>query len=165
MLKIVRVKSANTVWDFREISVNSPQQSMRMKSKYLLDQSDKGIIEGDQIEVAAFSLESFAYLTGLVTSNNKVGSISARSHIANRQEAWFDQNQSGCSGAITGSVIIGCDQPSQICKRLKRKSSYFNLVTFDNTLINQNFDDHLLCSISKTYLFFQLDFTRKSPLN
>ena len=33
------------------------------------------------------------------------------------------------------SVMIGFDQPSQICKRLKTKSSYFNLVTFDKTLI------------------------------
>ena len=41
----------------------------------------------DQIEVAAFSLESFVYLTGLVTANNNAGSNSARSHIANRQEA------------------------------------------------------------------------------
>ena len=96
----------------------------------------EGIIEGDQIEVAAFSLESFAYLTALVTANNNAGSLSARSHIANRQEAWFDLNQSACSGAITASVIIGCDQPSQIYKRLKRKSCYFNLVTSDNTLVN-----------------------------
>ena len=47
----------------------------------------KGIIEGDQIELADFSLESFAYLTGLVTVNHNAGSNSARSHIANRQEA------------------------------------------------------------------------------
>ena len=72
----------------------------------------EGIIEGDQIQEAAFSLESFAYLTGLVTANNNAGSNSARSHIVNRQEAWFDLNQSACSGAITVSVIIGCDQPS-----------------------------------------------------
>ena len=38
----------------------------------------QGIIEGDQIEVAAFSLESFAYLTGLVTANNNAGSNCAR---------------------------------------------------------------------------------------
>ena len=47
----------------------------------------EGIIEGDQIEVAAFSLESFAYLTGLVTANHNADSNSARSHIANGQEA------------------------------------------------------------------------------
>ena len=38
----------------------------------------QGIIEGDQIEVAAFCLESFAYLTGLVTANHNAGSNSAR---------------------------------------------------------------------------------------
>ena len=43
---------------------------------------NKGIIEGGQIEVAAFSLESFAYLTGRVTANHKAGSNSARSHLA-----------------------------------------------------------------------------------
>ena len=77
---------------------------------------------------------SFAYLTGLVIANNNAVSNSDRSNITNRQEAWFDLNQSACFGAITASIIIGCDQPSQIYKRLKRKSSYFNLVTFDNTL-------------------------------
>ena len=41
-------------------------------------ESGQGIIEGDQIEVAAFSLESFVYLTGLVTVNNNAGSNSAR---------------------------------------------------------------------------------------
>ena len=61
-------------------------------------------VEGDQIEVAAFSLESVAYLTGLVTANNNASSNSAKSHIANRQEAWFDLNQSACSGAFTVSV-------------------------------------------------------------
>ena len=70
----------------------------------MCDQKD--IIEGDQIEVAAFSLQPFAYLTGLVTANNNDGSNSVRSHIANRQEAWFDLNQSACSDAITASVII-----------------------------------------------------------
>ena len=44
-----------------------------------------GIIDGDQIEEAAFSLKSFAYLTGLVIANDNAGSNSARSHIANRQ--------------------------------------------------------------------------------
>ena len=38
----------------------------------------QGIIEGDQIVVAAFYLESFAYLTGLVTANHNAGSNSAR---------------------------------------------------------------------------------------
>ena len=109
---------------------------------------DWDIIEGDQVEVAAFSLESFAYLTGLVTANNKVGGNSARSHIANRQEVWFDLNQSACSGAFTASVIIECDQPSQICKRLKRKSSYFNLVTFNNTL---SFENSARCG--ESYIF------------
>ena len=94
----------------------------------------KGIIEDDQIKVAAFSLESFAYLTGLVIANNNASSNSARSHIANRQEAWLYLNQSACSNAITASVMIGCDQTNQISKRLKIKSSYFNLATFDNTL-------------------------------
>ena len=36
------------------------------------------IIEGKQIEVAAFYLESFAYLTGLVTANHNAGFKSAR---------------------------------------------------------------------------------------
>ena len=36
------------------------------------------IIEGDQIEVAAFYLESFGYLTGLITANHTAGSNSAR---------------------------------------------------------------------------------------
>ena len=58
-----------------------------------------GIIEGDQIKVADFEL--FAYLTGLVAANNNAGSNNARSHIAKRQEAWFDLNQSACSGAMT----------------------------------------------------------------
>ena len=49
--------------------------------------SFQGIIEGDQIDVADFYLESFAYLTGLVTANHNAGSNSARSHIANRIEA------------------------------------------------------------------------------
>ena len=44
----------------------------------------EGIIESDRIVVAGFSLESFAYLTELVTDNNNAGSNSARSHIANR---------------------------------------------------------------------------------
>ena len=44
----------------------------------------QGIIEGDQIEIAAFSLESFAYLTGLVTANNNADSNSARSHYCLR---------------------------------------------------------------------------------
>ena len=52
---------------------------------------NKGIIEGDQIEVAAFSFESFAYLTGLVIANNNAGSNSVRSHIAKRQEPCFLQ--------------------------------------------------------------------------
>ena len=38
---------------------------------------NEGIIEGDRIEVTAFSLESFAHLTGLVTANNNAGSNSA----------------------------------------------------------------------------------------
>ena len=53
-----------------------------------------------------------------------------------RQAAWFDFNQSACSGAITANAIIGCDQPSQICNRVKRKSSYFNLVTFHYTFLS-----------------------------
>ena len=81
--------------------------------------SKKGIIEDDQIEVAAFYLKSFAYLTGLVTANRNAGCYSARSHIANRQEAWLYLNQSVCSGTITAIAMIGCDRPSQICKRLK----------------------------------------------
>ena len=56
---------------------------------YYIFLNKQGLIEGDQIEVAAFSLESFAYLTGLVTANHNTGSNSARSHIANRQEAWY----------------------------------------------------------------------------
>ena len=44
----------------------------------------EGIIESDQIEVAAFYLESFAYLTGPVIANHNAGSNSTRSHIANR---------------------------------------------------------------------------------
>ena len=43
----------------------------------------QGIIEGEQIEVAAFSLESFAYLTGLVTTKNNAGSKSARARRLN----------------------------------------------------------------------------------
>ena len=54
----------------------------------------QGIIEGDQIKVAAIYLESFAYLTGQVTANHNAGSNSARSHIGNRQEAWLYLNQS-----------------------------------------------------------------------
>ena len=73
-----------------------------------------GIIEGDQIEVAAFSLL----------------------HIWLRWSQPIITQAVMRSGAITVSIIICCDQPSQICKRLKRKSSYFNLVTFDNTLPN-----------------------------
>ena len=95
--------------------------------------SKKGIIEDDQIEVAAFYLKSFAYLTGLVTANHNAGNNNARSQVK-RQEAWLYLNQSACSGAFTASVMIDCNQPSQICKRLRIKSSYFNLVTFDNTL-------------------------------
>ena len=38
----------------------------------------KGIIEGDQIEVAAFYLESYAYLTGLLTANHNAGCNSDR---------------------------------------------------------------------------------------
>ena len=72
---------------------------------------------------SCFFLEFFAYLTGLVTANHKAGSNSAGSYIANRQEAWFDLNHSACSGAIAASVIIGCDQPSQICTRLKKKAA------------------------------------------
>ena len=94
----------------------------------------EGIIEGDQTELAAFSLEFFAYLTGLVTANNNAAAIAPDHIYANRQEAWFDLNQSACSVAIAASVIIDCNQPSQICKKLKRKRSYINLVTFDNTL-------------------------------
>ena len=37
-----------------------------------------GIIEGDQIGVATFCLESFAYVTGLVTANHNAGSNSTR---------------------------------------------------------------------------------------
>ena len=33
----------------------------------------QGINECDQIEVAAFYLEAFAYLTGLVTANHNAG--------------------------------------------------------------------------------------------
>ena len=51
--------------------------------------SSGDIIEGDQIEVDAFYLESFAYLPELVTANHNAGSNSARSHIANRQEKWL----------------------------------------------------------------------------
>ena len=47
-------------------------------------------MEGDQIEATAFSLESFVYLTGLVTANNNADTNSARSQIANRQEGWFN---------------------------------------------------------------------------
>ena len=54
---------------------------------------DQGIIEGDQIQVAVFYLESFAYLTGLVTANDNADSYSARSQIANKQEAWLYLNQ------------------------------------------------------------------------
>ena len=42
-----------------------------------ITKSEQGIIEGDQIEVAAFSLDSFAYLSGLATANNNAGSNSA----------------------------------------------------------------------------------------
>ena len=83
-----------------------------MNGKEESNQTEQGIIEGDQIEVASFYLESFAYLTGLVTASHNAGSNSARSHIANRQEAWLYLNQSAYSGAITASVMIGCDQPS-----------------------------------------------------
>ena len=44
----------------------------------LLADINRSIIEGYQIEVAAFYLESFAYLTGLVTANHNAGSTSAR---------------------------------------------------------------------------------------
>ena len=81
---------------------------------------------------SCFYLESFAYLIGPVTANHNVGSNSARSHIANRQKAWLYLNQSACSGAITASVVIGCDRPNM--QKTQDKSSYFNLVTFDNTL-------------------------------
>ena len=37
-----------------------------------------GILEGDQIEVAAFYLESFAYLAALVITNHNAGSNSAK---------------------------------------------------------------------------------------
>ena len=49
----------------------------------------KGIIEGDQIEVAAFCLESFAYLTGLVTANNNAGSNRTRAHRMIQTEPCF----------------------------------------------------------------------------
>ena len=118
------------------------------------------MIEGDQIEVAAFSLESFAYLTWLVTANNNAGSNTARSYIAKRQEAWFDLNQSACSGAITASVTIGYDQTIQICKRLKRKSSYFNLVTSDKYLnYVSDFLETLLLANVRYFLIDSLDET------
>ena len=86
-----------------------------------------GIIEGDQIEVAAFSLEYFAYLTGPASN-------SARARRWIQIGPCFLPIGYMLSGAITASVIIGCDQPSQICKILKRKTSCFSLATFDNTL-------------------------------
>ena len=95
----------------------------------------QGIIAGDQIEVAAFSLASFTYLTRLVTAYNNAGSNSARARRLIQICLCFLPFGYIWSGAITASVIIGCDQHSQICKRFKRKSSYFNLVTFDNTLL------------------------------
>ena len=50
------------VANFKVVVANLPE------SVFLCNQ---GIIEGDQIEVAAFYLESFAYLTGLVTADHK----------------------------------------------------------------------------------------------
>ena len=48
------------------------------KNSHYVGTEIEGIIEGDQIEVAVFYLESCAYLTGLVTANHNAGSNSAR---------------------------------------------------------------------------------------
>ena len=69
----------------------------------------QGIIEGDQIEVAAFSLASFTYLTGLVIDNNNAGSNSARARRLIQIEPCFLPIGYVWSGAITTSIIIGYD--------------------------------------------------------
>ena len=103
------------------------------------DQYREGVIEGDQIGVAAFTLESFAYLTELVTANNNAGINSARACQLIQIEPCFIPIGYMWSGAITASVIIGYYQPSRICKKLKRKSSCFNLVTSIITYTGSHF--------------------------
>ena len=80
---------------------------------YCLNNSMHGIIEGDQIQVAAFSLEYFSYLTRSPWANENASPI-----------VWFVFNQSACFGALNACVLI---------EILKRKSSHLNLETLDNT--------------------------------
>ena len=49
----------------------------------------EGIIEDDQIELAAFSLECFSYLTGLVTANKNAGSKSAKARRLIKNEPCY----------------------------------------------------------------------------
>ena len=60
-------------------------------SKYFdLEPSSQGIIEGDQIQVTAFSLEYFAYLIGLPWANENASIKSAKAGrlIKNEQHYW-----------------------------------------------------------------------------
>ena len=70
-------------------------------------------------------------MTGLVTADNNADSNSPRSHIANRQEVWFDLNQPALS---LSALLLAVISPAKYA-RLNRKISDFNLITFDNTLI------------------------------